>query len=348
MAEDAGDRTEAATRRRQQKAREGGQAALSPEAAGFAVLAATSALLALFAPAAVRLLAARLATFFDLAQGKPPLEALRAAGLATLLVAGPFLLGSMLAGTLAVLGQTRGLLYLGALRPDLSRLHPSRGLSRIASPTALLEAAKSLLKLAAAAAAIWWVLKAAVPGLPVALFWEPATLVARTGREVLKVLATLLAAQGALAGADIVRARLTHARSLRMTRQEIRDEHKETEGDPQVKARIRRLRAQRARRRMLAAVPKAAVVLTNPTHYAVALAYERGSAHAPRVVAKGVDSLAERIREAARAHGVPLVVNPPLTRALYPSPLDAEIPRELFQAVAEVIAYVWRLRARAR
>jgi flagellar biosynthetic protein FlhB len=105
---------------------------------------------------------------------------------------------------------------------------------------------------------------------------------------------------------------------------------------------------QRARRRMLAAVPKAVVVLTNPTHYAVALAYERGSTGAPRVVAKGVDAMAERIRAIAREHRVPLVANPPLARALYPSQLDAEIPRELFQAVAEVIAYVWRLSARAR
>jgi flagellar biosynthetic protein FlhB len=212
----------------------------------------------------------------------------------------------------------------------------------------LLEAAKSIFKLAVAGTAVWSVLKAAVPLLPAALFWEPATLVERTGRQVLHILVTLLAAQGVLAGADIVRARLKHASGLRMTRQEIRDEHKETEGDPHIKARIRRLRMQRARRRMLAAVPKAVVVLTNPTHYAVALAYERGSTGAPRVVAKGVDAMAERIRAIAREHRVPLVANPPLARALYPSQLDAEIPRELFQAVAEVIAYVWRLSARAR
>jgi flagellar biosynthetic protein FlhB len=345
MAADAEDRTEAATARRQMQAREGGQAALSPEASGFAVLGITAALLLMFAPGAGRMLVARLAVFLDLDRMMAPGAALRSAGFAAMLVVGPFLLGSLAAGTIAVLAQTGGLLHLGAVQPDLSRLDPRRGLSKIASPTALLEAAKSLLKLAIAGTAVWTALKAVVPRLPEALFWEPVTLVERTGREVMHVLLPLLLAQGVLAGADIVRARLKHARGLRMTRQEIRDEHKETEGDPHIKARIRRLRMQRARRRMLAAVPKAVVVVTNPTHYAIALAYEQGSTGAPRVVAKGV---AERIREIAREHRVPLVANPPLARALYPSQLDAEIPRELFQAVAEVIAYVWRLRTHAR
>ena len=132
-----------------------------------------------------------------------------------------------------------------------------------------------------------------------------------------------------------------------MSRQEIRDEQKETEGDPKIKQRIRQIRLQRARRRMLAAVPKATVVITNPTHYAVALAYDRAKNAAPRVVAKGVDSLAARIREVAEAHRVPLVANPPLARALHRVEVDTEIPAEHFQAVAEIIAYVWRLRGQA-
>jgi flagellar biosynthesis protein FlhB len=348
MADDDDSRTEAATPRQQQRARESGRAALSPEASGVAVLATMAAMLLTFGPGAARALVTRLGVFLTLDRPIEPVIALRAAGLAVLLVAGPFVLASLAAGTLAVLGQTGGLVYLGALLPDLARLDPRRGLARVLSPSALLEAGKSLLKLVAAGAAAWTVVAAAVPQLPNALFWQPETLVERTSREVLHVLVTLLVAQGALAGADILRARLSHARSLRMTRQEIRDEHKDTDGNPQIKARIRRLRMQRARRRMLAAVPKAVVVVTNPTHYAVALAYDRNSTAAPRVVAKGVDSMAERIREAARAHRVPLVANPPLARALYPAPLDSEIPRELFQAVAEVIAYVWRIQARAR
>ena len=128
-----------------------------------------------------------------------------------------------------------------------------------------------------------------------------------------------------------------------MSRHDILEEQKETEGDPRVKARLRQIRNFRARKRMLAAVPKATVVITNPTHYAVALAYDRAKHAAPRVVAKGVDTLAARIREVAEANRVPLVANPPLARALYRVELDADIPAEHYQAVAEIIAYVWRL-----
>ena len=138
------------------------------------------------------------------------------------------------------------------------------------------------------------------------------------------------------------------AQRLRMSREDLRQEAKEADGDPAIKARLRQLRHARARRRMLAAVPTATVVVTNPTHYAVALAYERGGQGAPRVVAKGMDEVAARIRAVAAEHGVPLVANPPLARALHPVELDAEVPAEHFKAVAEMIAYVWRLRGRAR
>jgi flagellar biosynthesis protein FlhB len=138
--------------------------------------------------------------------------------------------------------------------------------------------------------------------------------------------------------------RYRHAAQLRMSRQELRDEHKESEGDPHLKARLRHIRRQRSKRRMMDAVPKAAVVITNPTHYAVALVYESGDKAAPRIVAKGVDAMAARIRMVAQENRVPLVPNPPLARALYKLPLDSEIPREHFQVVAGIIAYVWRLR----
>jgi flagellar biosynthesis protein FlhB len=137
-----------------------------------------------------------------------------------------------------------------------------------------------------------------------------------------------------------------HLRQLRMTRSDIKDEAKETDGDPAIKMRMRRLRMRRARQRMLAAVSTATVVVTNPTHYAVALTYDSEKSSVPRLVAKGVDSLAERIRDAARKHGVPIVVNPPLARTLHQLPLDSPIPPELYKAVAELIAYIWRLSGR--
>jgi flagellar biosynthetic protein FlhB len=131
---------------------------------------------------------------------------------------------------------------------------------------------------------------------------------------------------------------------MRMSKQSIRDELKDTDGNPHVKARIHRIRVMRARKRMMAKVPTATVVVTNPTHYAVALAYDRANNPAPRIVAKGVDSLAVRIREVAASNNVPVVVNPPLARALHRLDIDTEIPAEHYKAVAEIITYVWRLR----
>jgi flagellar biosynthetic protein FlhB len=147
-----------------------------------------------------------------------------------------------------------------------------------------------------------------------------------------------------VAAADLMWVRFRHARDMRMSKQNVRDELKETEGNPHVKARIRRIRVMRARKRMMAKVPTATVVVTNPTHYAVALAYDRADNPAPRIVAKGLDSLAARIREVAEANGVPVVANPLLARALHRLDIDTEIPAEHYKAVAEIIAYVWRLR----
>lgn len=143
---------------------------------------------------------------------------------------------------------------------------------------------------------------------------------------------------------DLVRARHRYAKELRMTRQEVREEHRQNEGSPEIKLRIRRLRRELLRRRMIAQVAEATAVVTNPTHYAVALKYELGALGAPKVVAKGKNYLAQRIRQRAIEHQVPVVENPPLARALYSSvDVGAEIPSHLYRAVAEVLAYVFRV-----
>ena len=278
--------------------------------------------------------------------GNPALtgrEGLRQAFVALLTASGPFVLAVLLAGSAAVLLQTGFLLHGGGLKPELRRISPSAGLHRLLSAESLLEGVKSLGKVAVLALVTWQVLRLDLPALLGAPRSTLPAVLAATLRAVLHVLAAVLLVQAAIALGDLVWVRFRHAGRLRMTRQELRDEQKETEGDPKIKARIRRIRQQRARRRMLAAVPKATVVVTNPTHYAVALAYNRTKNAAPRVVAKGVDSLAQRIREVAEANRVPLVANPPLARALYRVDLETEIPAEHFQAVAEIIAYVWRL-----
>ena len=129
-----------------------------------------------------------------------------------------------------------------------------------------------------------------------------------------------------------------------MSREELKEEYRNTEGDPHVKGKLKAMRAKVARQRMMDAVKTATVIVTNPTHYAVALVYEKGASSAPKIVAKGVDDVAARIRELAQDHRVPIVANPPLARALYPLPLESEIPAEHFKVVAAVIAYVWKLR----
>ena len=338
------DRSEAATPRRLQNARESGQVALSRELPGFAGLAAFALILALRAPALTHRLMEQLAIPFrrpDL----PPAAAIRLLAEAAAAVLTPVLGAALIAGVLAVLLQTGFLFSTASLRPDLSRISPGAGLRRLFGADSAIEAVKALLRLAALGIALWRALRGELPILWAAPFQDPRALPPILAAVTLRVLVAVLLVQGAIALADLLWVRRRHAQSLRMSRQELREEQKDTDGDPKIKARIRQIRFQRARRRMLAAVPKATVVVTNPTHYAVALAYDRARGGAPRVVAKGIDSMAARIRDSAQAHGIPLVANPPLARALHRLELDAEIPPEHYQAVAELIAYVWRLRA---
>ncbi|MBX9701751.1 MAG: flagellar type III secretion system protein FlhB [Acetobacteraceae bacterium] len=335
---DAQDKTEAPTPRRLEKAREQGQVALSREVVGFATLLAASLAVLFALPALGGAMLVSMRTLLAAPSEGAALAMLRAAGLALL----PVLAATALAAVLATLGQTgwpgKGLAF------EMRRISPMAGLRRLFGVEGGIEVLRTLLKLAAVGAAIWLAADPAVLGA--ALTLSPGGLLAAAadaGRGF--VLATLLAF-AVVAVLDLVWTRWHLLRQLRMSREELREELRESEGDPLLKARRRRIAETRARRRMLAEVPKAAVVITNPTHYAVALSYRQGEAAAPRLVAKGVDAMAARIRAAAEEHGVPIVANPPLARALWRLEPDTEIPQEHWQAVAEILAYVWRLRGR--
>jgi len=347
MAEQAesGDRTKPATERRLQRAREDGEAPLSRELSILAGLAAATLILAMAGPGLARDLSARLTRMLG-AMNATPDAALREAGWALLLAAGPILGAVLLAGGAAVLLQTGGLLHAKALIPDATRLSPKRGLGRLFGPQNMIEALKSLAKVGVLAWAAWRALMDALPGATASVLWLPETLLDRLTRDLLHLRMLVLACQAAIAVLDLAWVRSRFTSRMRMTAQEITEEHRESEGDPRLKAKLRQIRMARVRRRMMAAVPTATVVITNPTHYAVALAYDRSTQSAPRVVAKGMDEVAARIRAMAAEHGVPLVANPPLARILHTLELDAEVPAEHFQAVAEIIAYVWRLRGR--
>jgi flagellar biosynthetic protein FlhB len=338
------DKTEDASAQRLTKAREDGRAPLSREVTGLAILVAGAATLSLQTPAAVRGTIQRLASILTEAHHLGVADAVKLAGYTFLVLALPLCVLAMLAAAGSVLIQTGFLVNLSAVAPDFGRVNPLAGLKRLFGTHNLMEAAKSLLKIGVVGAAGWSALKGVLPFLMASLGWTPGLLVEQLWVQIAGVMVAMLGAHGLLVGFDVMKTRYEFFSGLKMTRQEMRDEMKDADGDPHMKGKLKQMRMQRSRRRMMAAVPGATVVVTNPTHYAVALVYDRTGGGAPRIVAKGVDLMAARIREAAERAGVPLVANPPLARALYPLPLDREIPSEHFKAVAEIIAYIWRLR----
>ena len=242
--------------------------------------------------------------------------------------------------------QHRPLWTLQPLTPQFSRISPLAGVKRVFGKEAFVGFAKGLLKIlivGGVATLVLWAERDRLEGL--ARMQAGATLAAVLHLS-LKLLGGVLAAYAFLAAGDAVYQRLSWLQRQRMSKRELKEEYKETEGNPEVKAKLKQIRAARVRRRMMAAVPTATVVIANPTHYAVALRCERGMA-APVCVATGVDALALRIRALAAEHGVAVVENPPLARALHAGvEIDREIPVEHYRAVAEVIGAILRLRRR--
>src|SRR6185436_2911266 len=236
-----------------------------------------------------------------------------------------------------------------ALRFDVQRIDPLAGFGRLFSWQAVAELVKALVKAAlvsAVACAVLWHYKEPVLEL-VSLPLESAA--AQAARLVVGSLALLAGSLALVAMADVPFQLWRHADNLKMSKEEVRRENRESEGDPIVKSAIRAQQRAMARRRMMTEVPKADVIVTNPTHYAVALRYDDGAMRAPRVIAKGADALAAKIREVGREHHVPVLESPALARALYRhTELGDEIPAALYTAVAEVLAYVFQLRRHGR
>jgi flagellar biosynthetic protein FlhB len=267
----------------------------------------------------------------------------RAATVSVLWGALPCAAGACAAAMTVTMLQTRFMLHHGALVPDLKRISPARGIKRIFSADTLVQTGKSLVKLGVMAATLWSVLQALLPTVTGIAARPAAAIGPILHAQARALIVPLVGAQAVIAGADFAWVHFKHNKKLRMSLQDQKDEHKDQDGNPQVKQRLRQLARLRGKRRMMAAVARATVVVTNPTHYAIALVYERGSRAAPRVVAKGMGEVAARIREQAALNRIPMVANPPLARALYRVELDSEIPGEHFKAVAEIVAYVFRL-----
>ncbi len=238
------------------------------------------------------------------------------------------------------------------ITPKLEKLNPVKGFKRIFGKQAVSAFLKSLAKLLVVGAAMLWALWPQDNSLERIALLDPRALLPFVQERAVAMLLALASAAAVIAVIDYVATKQSYMKRMRMSRREIKDELRQSDGDPMVKAKLRQIRTERSRKRMIAQVPNASVVITNPTHYAVALRYEQGETVAPICLAKGVDAVAQRIREAAEEHNVPIVEDPPLARALFATAdLDQPIPKEHYEAVAKVIGFVMRLarrRGRAR
>lgn len=264
-------------------------------------------------------------------------------GLFSLLL--PLFVAVIIVGVLVNFLQVGVLFTTKPLVPDFKKISPQKGFGRLFSKTALVELVKSVCKIIIVGAVAYFTIKAEAAKIPMLAdmsTWDIAGFVGRTALKIIFHTAWVLIILGVM---DFCFQKWNHEQSLKMTKQEIKDEFKQREGDPLVKSRIRRIQLETARKRMMADVPKADVVVTNPVHLAVALQYDGAKMDSPMVVAKGARLIAEQIKKIARKHNVPVVENKALAQSLFKMVAVGEtIPESLYKAVAEVLAYVYKLK----
>jgi flagellar biosynthetic protein FlhB len=347
---DKDQRTEFPTSKRIEEAREEGNLAVSREVSTWATFVAGLMVLGWFGPFLGRQMLVSLRVFLErpeqvsLEDGglqNVLLGVLSSVGLSATLVFGVVLMG----GTLGTMVQTD--FYINPSRVELNaqRVFSLQGFKRLFSTDSLADLVRSFLKLVVMGYVVYRIMKPVVMEAEDLVGRELMSGMSYLHDEAMHLLIVLLVIITAIAVADWIYTRFQYFKSLRMTKQEVKDEHKQMEGDPMIKGRLRRIRLEKARRRMMAKVPEADVVITNPTHYAVALKYDNAKMDAPVLLAKGLDKLAERIRDMADENEIPIVSNPPLCRALYDTvELDEPIQPEHYRAVAEVISYVYKLK----
>jgi flagellar biosynthetic protein FlhB len=353
-ASDRHDRTEAPTQKRLDDARKEGRIPRSRELTAAAVMVSAGALLTLGGNAVGGKLGALMRTGLSISRDQifdsgAVTHALGAQSLAALWAVAPVLSITLLVALGAPLALGGWAFSGKAVTPDFSRLSPTSGLERMVSARSWMELGKALAKFAVvggAGALVLWLNADRLLGLGA----EPVdTAIVHAIQMAGEALIALTAAMVLIAAVDVPFQLWQYHKEMRMTREEIRQEHKESEGSPEIKGRIRSLQREMAERRMMDDVPRADVVITNPTHFAVALRYDEKTMRAPQVVAKGVDLMAARIREVANEHKVPIFEAPPLARALHRSvEIGDEIPTGLYAAVARVLTYVFQLRAAVR
>ena len=352
---DPESKTEEATPRKLEEARKKGDVAKSPDVAAAMSLAGATAVLLIGGGYFSQQMAEDMLPF--LAEPHAMIGGLEAGagveiGMRAVWAVTPFLAALMLAVVIGGVGgnlaQSGFLFTAEKLKPKWSTLSPMSGFKRIFGPDGIVQFIKTFLKLVAIGAVCWMVLKPHTRELENLAAMSPAMILPFARDLAASLMIAALVFLGFTAGADFIWQKFRFAKRMRMTKEETKEDYKQTEGDPHVKGKLRQIRMQRSRQRMMQAVPTATVIVTNPTHYSVALRYEPDQGDgAPVCVAKGVDAVALRIRELATESGVPIVENVPLARALYAAvEVDDVIPREHFEAAAKVIGFVMQGRKR--
>ncbi|WP_417517699.1 flagellar biosynthesis protein FlhB [Minwuia sp.] len=350
--QDPSQKTEEPTDKRRADALKKGQVAKSQEVGHWFMMLGIAGLLLILISHAAATMARSMRTFIaspDRIDVSPGAMQGLLSGIVNDLAVGvlPIMLMLALVAAVGTLIQHPFIFTTEKLKPQLSKISPIAGAKRLFSSQSLMEFAKGIAKLVIVAFVAFSLIWPDMDALPQLMQVDPLGVMEFVRNESITMVAGVMAVMTVIAAADFVYQKWKNNQELRMSRKDIKDEQKQSDGDPLIKQRIRQLRMERARRRMMAAVPTADVIIANPTHFAVALKYDIDTMAAPACVAKGVDAVALRIREAGEAAEVPVIENPPLARALYATvELDEPIPVEHYRAVAEIISYVMQLKNR--
>lgn len=353
MAEENGEKTEQATDARREEFRKKGNVAHTKELASAAVLLAAAGCVYVLG----RFFFKNMYEVFQYTFGNDMVvlvregkftDAFRFCAEKALILMAPVMGMAGIIGVASSIMQVGFLQVEDALSPNFEKLSPVEGFKRVFSLRAVVEALKSILKMAAVGIVLYFLLRGEVRQVPYMLTFSIEQILLYLGSVIVKLMGGVGAVMLVIALADYFYQRWDLEKKMMMTKQEVKEEHKQREGDPMIKSRIRRIQREMASKRMMAEVPKADVIITNPTHIAVVLKYT-DNLPAPQLIAMGADLVAEKIKEIGREHNIPIIENKPLARTIFKTmKIGQVIPRELFVAVAEVLSYVYRLRRKKR
>jgi flagellar biosynthesis protein FlhB len=338
------DKTEKATPRRRQKARKKGQVSRSRDLVSIANIGGILLVFYFGIKPFWDRISQTTASLLSLRYGHDPFAVFRLMTVETIMILLPFFL-VILAASIGF-NLIQGGLVLKPIQFEIKKINPWAGFKNIYSVNGLTEAFKNLVKFAVGVFLIYHFIRKSLEIFPSLMTLDALELVKVAGALILRAFVYGFFFYLALALLDFFMQKKKFERSLRMSKQEIKEETKEVEGHPLIKSRIRSLQREMARRRMMAEVPRATVIITNPQHLAVALRYQEKELTAPKIVAKGAGWVAQKIKEVARQHGVPIVEDKPLARLLFPLELNTFIPPDLYKAVAKIIAYLYKMRNR--